>query len=198
MHLINVRLIIATSLAATLFHTSAASAFPGHDVPRVSDGVGGLTWVYSTGNGLADSGRATLAGQLPPASTWGACGLSSSETKLVHEFPYLSLMCGGPLYSADPTWGYRHILKNHRDQFSGLAALAGRNWRDLAHWAIYYNDVDPDREYARGTSTCRSRLLYLVNSNGQVVKQQIFKTINNNTNGRVITAYPSSSQCERP
>lgn len=192
-------MLIATSFIVALLHVPAAPAFANDNLGLRSDQDDGLVWVPSAGReSLPHSRLVTLAGQLPTAPTWGACGLSSSETNLVFQFPSLSLMCGGPLYSSDPTWGYCHILKNHQDRFSGLAALAGRRWRDLAHWAIYYNDIDTDREYARGTSTCRSRVLYLVNSSGQVVKQQIFRTINNNTNGRVITAYPSSSQCERP
>jgi hypothetical protein len=78
-----------------------------------------------------------------------------------------------------------------------MAAPAGLNWRDLAHWAIYYAVTDPDMSIQTGNTICRSRYLFLENGNGRVYRKQIFKVVHDARTGRVITLTPATSQCTR-
>lgn len=131
--------------------------------------------------------------KIGPAPAWGACGLTSSSTKLVYSYsPNTRLYCG-----AQDTSGYWHIKYEHGSQFSVLAAPVGLTWRDLLHGVLYWNDRDPDStSFSMSNQTyCRSRYLYLADSSGRVVVKQIFRTITSSSNGKVITAYPASSQC---
>lgn len=52
---------------------------------------------------------------------WGACGLSTSETKMVYDFGAIELKCG------NANWGYRHIKDRHYTEFQGLARAGGLN-----------------------------------------------------------------------
>lgn len=151
----------------------------------------GAIGITLSGAGAADALR------LPPAPTWGACGRSSSHTKTVASYPNsLKLTCG-PYSSGSRTWGYNHILDNHRTEFSTLSAPVNRNWRDLAHWAIYYASLDPDVTRTRGQRTCKSRYLYLVDSNGRTVVKKIFRLSYNNETRRVTTVFPASTHCPK-
>jgi hypothetical protein len=131
------------------------------------------------------------AEKLGPRPNWGACGASTSEQKLVYQFGSFPLKCG------NAAWGYRHIKDRHMDQFQGLARAGGLNWSDLVHWAIHYNNVDPDHVVVEQGDGCRDRLLYLHDSNGRLIWQQRFKMIYSANDGRVITTYPSSQICTR-
>lgn len=122
---------------------------------------------------------------------WGACGVATSETKMVYDFGSIELKCG------NASWSYRHIKARHYNEFQGLARAGGLNWSDLVHWAIYYNVRDPDHVIVDQGDGCRDRLLYLHDSNGRLVWQQRFKMIYSANDGRVITVYPSSSICVR-
>lgn len=141
---------------------------------------------------------AAMAGpRLPAAPLWGACGISTAESKIVHAFPRgVTLRCGGPVGSSNPSWGYRHMLK-HRDALAAMAAPAGLNWRDLAHWAIYYAITDPDASVQTNNTICRSRYLFLENRDGRVYRKQIFKVVYNAQTGRIVTLTPTTSQCSR-
>lgn len=85
--------------------------------------------------------------RLPVAPTpWGACGVFTEEKKVVRTFANnMVLHCGGPRLSSDPRWGYRHIIKSHRDDFKRLAGsgLTNRNWMDLADFVIQWTIIDP-------------------------------------------------------
>lgn len=126
------------------------------------------------------------AAKLGSRPNWGACGLFTSESKMVYDFGRIELKCG------NPNWGYRHIKARHYNEFQGLARAGGLNWSDLVHWAIYYNVQDPDHVEGDG---CRDRVLFLHDSNGRLLWQQRFKLIYSASDGRVITVYPSSSTC---
>lgn len=131
------------------------------------------------------------AAKLGTKPNWGACGVFTSETKMVYDFGSIELRCG------NASWGYRHIKDGHRNQFQGLARAGGLNWSDLVHWAIYYNVRDPDHVIVDGGDVCRDRLLYLHDRNGRLIWTQRFKMIYSANNGRVITVYPSKSICRR-
>ena len=95
------------------------------------------------------------------AGPWGACARGSDEQKVVRIFPSpqgpLTLRCGGPLYSSEPRWGFRHLLWKHKSDFEGTAGGTFQNWRDIADLAMQTIAVDPDSTYpAGGNQTCRS------------------------------------------
>ncbi len=130
--------------------------------------------------------------KLGRAPVLGACGLSSSERKVVYRYWNNA---GRTLYCGNDNYGFRHIRRNHRAQFQTLAALGGLQWWDLMHWAIYYNYKDPDYvRHQAGGKTCRSRSLYLGTRSGKPYSK-VFRVISG-ANG-VITAYPSSRHCQR-
>ncbi|SNQ51337.1 conserved exported hypothetical protein [Frankia canadensis] len=137
------------------------------------------------------------AEKLGTRPNWGACGVSTSEQKMVYDFGGINLRCG------NNRWGYRHIKDGgsgedgHYDDFQNLARPAGLNWSDLVHWAIYYNTKDPDHVVVDQNTGCRDRLLYAQDGNGRQVWQQRFRMIYNATDGRVITVYPTSGTCQR-
>ncbi|HEX4865298.1 MAG TPA: hypothetical protein VFV02_14600 [Acidimicrobiales bacterium] len=143
--------------------------------------------------------------ELMAAPPWGACGLRTDPNKVVRTFDGTDrrqwvLRCGGPKFSREPGWGYRHILWRHRGDFERMAAGTGQNWRDVADLAMAHIATDPDKWGDAGDGkSCRSRVIFLVNKRtGQVVRQQIVKQISVYKGGRssdIITAYPSSSQC---
>lgn len=118
---------------------------------------------------------------------------------MVYDFGSIELKCGGPKGSREPSWGYRHILYNeHKSRrFGNLAAAGGLNWSDLVHWSIYYNAKDPDHVIVTEDTGCRDRLLYLHDKNGRLLWQQRFKLIYSANDGRVISAYPTSTICKR-
>ena len=125
---------------------------------------------------------------------WGACGAFSEETKLVFDYGFLKLRCGSVTTRAD---GYNHIKDRHKTQFAMLAAPAGRTWEDLVHFALLWNQYDPDKflvNKARNKA-CRSRLLYLRNQHGRTVSSKVYKVIYVYTTGKVITVFPDSTQC---
>ena len=125
---------------------------------------------------------------------WGACGAFSEEAKLVFDYGFLKLRCGSVKTRAD---GYNHIKANHKTQFATLAAPAGRTWEDLVHFALAWNQYDPDefRVNKAKDKACRSRVLRLVNQHGKVVSEKVYKVIYVYTTGKVITIFPSSDQC---
>lgn len=149
-----------------------------------------LVFLLFLGFGLAVAAPAHAV-KLGTRPNWGACGISTSDQKVVYQFNTFELRCG------NASWGYRHIKDGHYEEFQGLARAGGLNWSDLVHWAIHYNNTDPDHVIVNGTDGCRDRLLYLHDSNGREIWQQRFKLIYNATDGRVITTYPSSSICKR-
>lgn len=150
----------------------------------------GLTVFLCLGVGLIFTVPAQAA-KLGSRPNWGACGVWTSEYKMVYDFGAIELKCG------NAGWGYRHIKAEHYSQFQGLARAGGLNWSDLVHWAIYYNVQDPDHVIVEEGDGCRDRLLYFHDSNGRLIWQQRFKMIYSANDGRVITTYPSSSICVR-
>lgn len=122
---------------------------------------------------------------------WGACGIFSEETKLVYDHGFLKLRCG------NTSFGYRHIKANHRAAFETLAQPAGRTWEDLLHFALAWNQYDPDefKVNSANNKACRSRVLFMKDSKGRVVSSKVYKVIYVYSTGKVITAFPTGSQC---
>lgn len=135
--------------------------------------------------------------RLPPAKPWGACSFFTSEDKVVRTFSQgYTLKCGGPRFSSNPRWGYRHILDRHRDDFQRLTPplLVNRNWRDLTDFVIEWTLRDPDhKRRAGGHHVCRDRVFWLADRNGRFVLKKRFKLY---TSGkRINTVFPSGRGC---
>lgn len=128
------------------------------------------------------------AGELGPAPAWGACGVFTSDNKVVATYSGgVRLTCGSEKF------GYRHIKRDHRSQFETLAAPTALNWRDLAHWAIESNMKDPDRRVQQNANTaCRVRVLYLKKNGGASVGYNFTLIFNSDTKD-VITVFPGSN-----
>ena len=103
-----------------------------------------------------------------------------------------NLLCG------NTSFGYRHIVLRHRTEWEHSAILTGNNWRDVADFAISTVLGDPDmvRYQPRSRAFCFSRVIYLVNiRTNRLVGTKIPKVVVSETNKRVITAYPTNTQC---
>lgn len=146
---------------------------------------------------------AAAARQARAAATWGACGVTTSTSKIIRTYDGVAgirnvyLKCGGPKYTSSPTWGYRHILKNHRSDFENIAAGTAQNWRDVADVGMGGALRDPDVRGAESDGKrCFSRKIYLYNlQTGELVRTKIVRVIFRTSDAAIITAYPSSSQC---
>ena len=135
--------------------------------------------------------------QAPHCAQLGACGVFTKENTVVRTYSkgYV-LRCGGPRLSSNPNWGYRHIIKKHREDFGRLTPqlLTNRNWRDLTDFVIEWTIVDPDHTRAAGGGqTCRDRVFWLADANGRTVLKQRFKLYTKGT--QINTVFPSTTGC---
>jgi hypothetical protein len=145
-------------------------------------------------------GAPTAAAQPPPPRPpWGACGNSTAEDKVVATFAAgISLLCGGPIHSSDPRYGYRHIQYRHQEDLQNLTfGTTIGNWRDLADLAIDSIAKDPDVTVpAPGNQICMSRVLFLNDEQtGEQVRQQVFVMYIDASSRTVNTLTPRSTQC---
>lgn len=149
------------------------------------------------GAGLLTSAIATPSHAVTPPNkmgahpTWGTCGLTSSQMKLVYDFGPEVLYCGSA-----SSFGYLHIKAGKQTSFAPLAAAVGRTWEDLLWFSIAWaqNDPDASRYNPANGKYCVSRVLILANSNGLVVSRKVYKTIYV-TGGKIITSFPTDTQC---
>lgn len=141
--------------------------------------------------------------QARAAVTWGACGVTTSTSKVLRTYDGVAgirrvyLKCGGPKYTKNPTWGYRQILRYHRTDFENLVAGTAQNWRDIADVGMGGALRDPDvRGAARDGKRCFSRKIYLYNlQTGELVHTKIVRVVFRTSDAAIITAYPASRQC---
>lgn len=124
--------------------------------------------------------------------TWGVCGATSSNMKLVYVFGAPVHYCGSAT-----TFGCRHVKSEHQSQFATLAAPTGRTWEDLLWFSIAWAAYKPQAaRYNPGNGKhCISRMLLFASSDGSVVfSQKVYKTIYVD-GGKIITSFPTSVQC---
>lgn len=133
---------------------------------------------------------------------WGSCGVISKEKKLVRTYSRrggakVYLYCGGPKFSSDPTWGYRHILKRHRDDFERKAFRTRQTWRELADISIEVALAHPKvAGPIRSGKRCYSAVVYLIDHrNGDVVGTMIVRVLWRISDNAIITAYPAARHC---
>lgn len=119
---------------------------------------------------------------------WGACGTDSSEDKVVTAFGEWKLLCGNKGY------GYRHIQSRHMSEWEGLAAIEGRNWRDIADMAIAKAHDAPDWHGPQGGGRyCSTGQIYLINRATGAAAKTVQPTVIVDENGIVITAFPGGA-----
>jgi len=137
------------------------------------------------------------------AAVWGACGVVTSTSKIVRTYGGVPgirrvyLKCGGPKYSDEPSWGYRHVLRYHIHDFEAMSVGTYQNWRDVADLAMATTLADPTvRRPAVDGKRCFSRALKLYDLHtGRLVRTQIFRVVFRTSDAAIITVYPSSRHC---
>lgn len=150
----------------------------------------------------------TVTGQQPAvAATWAACGWKDDSHKLVRTFARhradtgREVLRGGDAYlrcGSFENWSYRHILKNHKEQWEADARIVGTDWRSHADWAISLILADPwTTSYrSRNNTFCYSRSYYLVDKRtGKVVATRKSRVIIARKSKNIITAFPSNTHC---
>ncbi|WP_459545561.1 hypothetical protein [Nocardia sp. X0981] len=116
---------------------------------------------------------------------WGACGASSPEDKVVTTFGEWKLLCG------NDRSGYRHIQQRHMSDWENLAAIEGRNWRDIADMAMSKAHDAPDwHGPVRDGKYCHTGQIYLVNRATGTIAKTVQPTVIVNANGVIVTASP--------
>ena len=139
------------------------------------------------------------------AEVWAACGITTSDTKIVRSFSRYRAAAQVPYYLAggtsalvcgDSSYGYRHIKDRHLAEWERDAAVVRSNWRDHADFAIATTLSDPDRTSyrTRNDTFCFQRLIYLVDrSTGRQVGTRTILVSVASGFKNVITAHPTST-----
>ncbi|MFC8800777.1 hypothetical protein ACFT2C_23860 [Promicromonospora sp. NPDC057138] len=142
-----------------------------------------------------------------PTVTWGACGIFDENLKIIRAFKGRSqahiggrsITYGGSnLTCGSDAWGYRHIVKRHLSQWESRAAIAQENWRDTADYGIHWALSDPDKITYRASNDtfCYSRKILLVDNRTNEVVGSYYPMVSvARVSHRIITAYPSGTQC---
>jgi len=139
-----------------------------------------------------------------PFAGWAACGARDDRFKVVHDYrrltfhgrqerTYARLYCG--LYERDGStaaFGYRHIKDRHAGDWQRKADYIGRNWRDLAGWAMSYTFREPNQVYIQPTRFCYQRKFFLYYGDTKVSEMRAVMYLGE-TAVRVITAIPTNS-----
>lgn len=182
--------------------------------PRSADLVWSTRSTWTAAKRASSSARLVATPDAEAQVVWGACGIFTDNYKVVRSFPRKRiraaiggklkggisvLRCGGP--KINPSWGYRHILKDHGDQWRQRAALTNQNWRDVADFGIKWALKDPARVSYRSSNNtfCFSRRLYLYNkTTGERVGHMTPRVIVAGVSKNIITAFPpTSSYCPK-
>jgi hypothetical protein len=152
--------------------------------------VSALSLIAPTAAAEPTMSPAQLAAARPVLSqVWGACGASTPEDKLVATYSKGTLRCG------NAAWGYRHIQIRHQGEWAGLAAIEGKNWRDIADMAIAKSMNSPDVHRPMGNGKyCYSGQIYLVDKiRGTIAKTVQPTVIVRQRDNTIITAYPGGA-----
>ncbi|MBB1253205.1 hypothetical protein H3146_07450 [Streptomyces sp. OF3] len=139
---------------------------------------------------------------LPPAG-WRACAWNAKPDKVVHDYLRIRVRYGGYikgdtayLECGNKDFGYKHTLNRHQKDWSAESAYIKRNWRDLAAWSITHILKDPDKVVfkSKKKTWCWSRAIFLYRGNEKI--KTIYPKVGLGTTGkRILTAFPSRSQC---
>ena len=133
-------------------------------------------------------------------ATWAACGNFDGQEKLVRQFwrsGWAGVVTSGWGYlrcgPTTSTWGYRHIRDSHQQDWYNIAFGLGSDWRSFADWCIEQVLANPDYVVyrdANATFTYRT-IVYIHNSQGEVISTYRPIVSIGLGNERIITAYPA-------
>ena len=150
---------------------------------------------------IASNGKLSLKRQLPSAK-WRACAWNAKENKVVHDYTRIRVRHGGHIKGStaylecgSKKFGYKHILGGHQKDWADESWYINQNWRDLAGWSIYHILRDPDKVvFRKDKSWCWSRAIFLYKGKKHV--KTIYPKVGLGATGkRIITAFPSGTQC---
>lgn len=87
-------------------------------------------------------------------------------------------------------FGYRHVFDEHEDDYFNLSWSIGRNWRDMADFAMHWTLKDPDLLTSTGpTRFCYERRLALILEDN-TLRKFTNVVILGQTGRRIMTAFP--------
>lgn len=147
-----------------------------------------MRWVQHFQNGKLYAKTA-----LPP---WRSCGTNAPANREIRRW----LANGGALHNkvvkltcGDTNYGFRHISRNHRNDWNRLALIEYATWMDIADMAMTKSLWQPDIVQSRpaNNTTCYSGQIYLVNgATGAVAATNEPTVIISNNYRHMVTAYP--------
>lgn len=127
---------------------------------------------------------------LPP---YRPCGLSD-ERKQIGEYQVSGgnrafMVCGNQQY------GFEHIKAGHFEDWSNKAMITGDKWMDLMDYSIEAALKHPEATSQRDGKTCYARQIWMYDKRNGKETGKYFWTnvIVKNSNGDIITAYPTSN-----
>jgi hypothetical protein len=205
-------LIAGVAVAATLIATPAgatttsipagATTTSGPGQEQAPGDQASYAWVAPGSASVAAARAVAPSVAAALAVTWGACGVTTSNTKIIRTFSRASVtssngrfFAGGStnLTCGSSVYGYRHILANHRTEWEQMAVLAQENWRQTADNSIAGALSDPDVvRYRTDKDTFGFQVVMkLVNEGtGQVVGTRTVCAPVARVSKNIITAFP--------
>lgn len=180
------------------------------DEPPDGGNVATDTTTTRSGSGL-DRAEVPLASAIwpnyPEPQTWGACGIFTDRLKVIRNFirvagndPRRKLAAGTSNLAcgSGDSWGYRHIVDGHLQDWKNIASYTNQNWRDVADVFINITLSDPDTvTYQQKSDTfVYCRIAYLVGlRTGNAVGQTFPLVVISVRTTNIITAYPQDDYC---
>lgn len=138
-----------------------------------------------------------------PMATWGACGVSSDQWKLVRTFQRVGnaqisagntrLYCGK---FGSSGWGYRHIQEGHSQDFLNLAYEVGSSdWRSMADWMMGQALAWPAYIVKQGNGNFLYKTQVQIRDQNGTIRDVKYSNVvlNGDPSHDIITAFPSSS-----
>jgi hypothetical protein len=160
------------------------------------------------------SGQSLSSTSTLPSAGWAACGVFDSRYKVVRDYQRrvahsrmagrtARLYCGMENNRYDSSgnklesaFGYWHIKQAHSEEWQAYANRVGRNWRDLAGWAIYHTLEDPGKVQNQSPIRfCFNKKFYYYNQDGQITDTFYTRVYLGETGVRIMTAFISENPC---
>lgn len=150
------------------------------------------------------SGATPAAGNFH-STTWGACGVSSPNTKTIRTFrvnkaPFknkkVTLNCGTFNPKTETGWGYRKMKGKHGSHWKNIANQISVHWQDMADFGIsetlrtIYKGV---RDTSNDTFTYYG-ILQLKKNDGKTLATYYPRVSIDEYDGRIITGFPQSKK----
>jgi hypothetical protein len=152
------------------------------------------------GGKFVGPGGTFSADQMVAMATWGACGVSDDQWKLVRTFSRAGSPGKTPagkslMHCGTSGWGYRHIQSRHSQDFLNLGALVGSSdWRSFADWMMVQALAWPAYIEKQSTGNWLYKTQVQIRDRNDVIRAVKYSNVVVNPRDfGVITAYPSSS-----